>query len=193
VTGLARLLMVLAGLAVIGVGVYVMLRPKAPAAVPSTSELPPAAQPPSAAAGPLLDASVLLGDSARLAFLPPGTARQHLQGAASTPTYDGLQLKPPSSADLGLTVQWWRLPSAAEAQSRYDKNLSGYGTILPVKDEVGTHSFRATGYQHRSLVFEDAGSGSVVALNCGEATCVGQAGDDELLAVAKSILTHLGH
>jgi hypothetical protein len=144
-----------------------------------------------ALAGPQLNASNLIGE-ADVARVVPGAVKQKLAGVASTPNYDGLRFSPAGSSDLGVTLQWWRFSTPGEAAARYKKNLEGYGTTQPT-NEVGQQAFRANGYKHQALVFLDSASNSVVALNCGEATCAGDAGGAKLLELAKSIQPHLGH
>ena len=77
---------------------------------------------PAGAAG--IDASTLLVP-ADLSWLPAGAQRAALPGVPRSPTYDGLRWAAPGGTDVGLTVQWWHFPSAAEATARFQKNLAG--------------------------------------------------------------------
>ncbi len=156
----------------------------------STTALPAAPLPAPAATG-VLSAAKLINDADVARVVPAGSVRQHLAGVGSTSTYDGLSFTPPGKAGIGLTVQWWKLPSAAEAQGRYQTNFAGYPGAKTT-DEVGQHSFRATGFKRRAFVFLDLSSLSVVALTCGDDQCLGDEGDAKLATLAKSIQTHLG-
>lgn len=96
----------------------------------------------------------------------------------------------PGSTDAGLTIQWWRFPTPAEAETRFQKNLAGSPGAF-VANEVGSRSFRAPAYKHRELVFLEPNSHSVVEIGCGDLTCVGEPGAARMLELAKAILARL--
>jgi hypothetical protein len=134
-------------------------------------------------AAPQLDAQPLLNEADVSGLLPPGkVTRQRLPGVPRTENYDSVRLS--SGRDLGVAVQWWHYGTPAEAQARFQKDSAGYGPTKTT-DEVGTHAFRAQGYQQRVLVFLDEPSRSVVAVTCSDQAC--PPGDETRLA----LLAHL--